>query len=265
MLSVLYAGLIHRVGRVPIVGEVLRSYARRFPEGSVVTIQSGLAAGLSWRRHHRYVNGYWIGNYELDIQRAIVRLLGPSTKGAVFYDIGANAGFFSVLAAKHVGPSGRVFAFEPLAENITSVEEQIALNRLDQVELVKMAVGAAEGICEFSFPPDQNSIAHLGAARAPGEQTTTVKVTTLDRFAEDHPGPTLVKIDVEGAETDVLSGAASVIARGTRFLIELHGADKAAQVVSLLRAARYTFERVDGSPAVDPEAEHHLVALPPGG
>jgi FkbM family methyltransferase len=263
ILRPLLSKLINRAGQLPVVGPLLREYARRFPEGSVVTIRSGFAAGLKWRRHHRYVNGYWIGNYEYDIQRALVRLLGPDPAGRVFYDVGANAGFFSVLVAKQVGPSGRVFAFEPLAENIASIEEQIEENKLRQIELVTMAVGASPGTCAFSFPPGQNSIAHLGEARAVEERTTEVTVTTLDAFVKDHPHPTLVKIDVEGAETDVLSGAAAVIAAGTRFLIELHGPDKAAQVVTVLRAAGYAFERLDGSPATTPEAEHHLIAQRP--
>jgi FkbM family methyltransferase len=261
LLRTLRAELINRAGQIPILGAALREYARRFPEGSVVTIQSGFAAGLKWRRHHRYVNGYWIGNYEHDIQRALVRLLPPVPEGSVFYDVGANAGFFSVLMAKEVGPSGRVFAFEPLDENIASIEEQIALNELRQIKLVTMAVGASEGTAEFSFPPGQNSIAHLGAAHSAGERVSLVKVTTLDAFAKDHPHPSLVKIDVEGAETDVLAGAAGMIDKGTRFLIELHGPDKAERVVSVLRAAGYAFERLDGAPAAAPEAEHHLVAL----
>jgi FkbM family methyltransferase len=261
ILRTLRAELINRAGQIPVVGAALREYARRFPEGSVVTIQSGFAAGMRWRRHHRYVNGYWIGNYEHDIQRALVRLLEPAPAGSVFYDVGANAGFFSVLVAKQVGPSGRVFAFEPLGENIASIEEQIEENQLRHVELVTMAVGASEGIAEFSFSPGQNSVAHLGAARATGERVSQVKVTTLDAFVKDHPHPSLVKIDVEGAETDVLEGAAGVIARGTRFLIELHGPDKAERVVSVLRAAGYVFERLDGAPAREPLAEHHLCAL----
>ena len=51
------AAVINSLGNVPLVGRALRAYARRFPEGSVVEIRSGLAAGLLWKRHHRYVNG----------------------------------------------------------------------------------------------------------------------------------------------------------------------------------------------------------------
>src|SRR5216683_2563800 len=124
-LRVMQAGVINRLGALPLIGPALRRMARRFPEGSVVRIHTGLAAGLNWRRHHRYVGGYWIGNYELDVQHALKRLLRP---GDVFYDIGANAGFFSLLATKLVGPTGRVVSFEPLPENVQSIREQMELN-----------------------------------------------------------------------------------------------------------------------------------------
>ena len=238
MLRTLRAELINRVGSVPIVGPLLREYARRFPEGSVVTIGSGFAAGLRWKRHHRYVNGYWVGNYEYPIQQAIARLLAP---GDVFYDLGANAGFFSMLAAKLVGPTGQVYAFEPLPENIASVEEQIAENRFSHVELVRSAVGSASH---------------------GKEQTTQVKVTTLDIFAATHRAPTLLKIDVEGAETDVLAGGPGVLDKRPKLLIELHGLDKGESVVATLRARGYTFFKLDGSPATKPEAEPHIIAEP---
>jgi len=256
-VKALRADLINRVGRVPVVGAWLRALVRRYPEGSVVTIKSGFAAGMKWKRHHRYVNGYWIGNYEYDIQRAIARLLEP---GGVFYDVGANAGFFSVMASARVGVSGRVFSFEPLEENIASVREQIAINDLSQVELVPMAMGASEGTATFYFAPGANSVAHLGEAPAAGEREVTVQVTTLDTFAAKHRAPTLVKIDVEGAETDVLAGARATIEKGTRFLIELHGRDKGEAVARTLREAGYVFERLDGSPTERPEDEPHIIA-----
>ena len=259
MLRTLRAELINRVGSVPIVGPLLREYARRFPEGSVITIGSGFAAGLRWKRHHRYVNGYWVGNYEYPIQQAIARLLAP---GDVFYDLGANAGFFSLLAGKLVGPTGQVYAFEPLPENIASVEEQIAENRYGHVELVRSAVGSVEGTAEFSFNPSSNSIAHLGSANDGKEKTTRVAVTTLDIFAATHRAPTLLKIDVEGAETDVLAGGSTVLDLRPKFLIELHGLDKGESVVATLRARGYAFFKLDGSPAVAPEREPHIIAEP---
>ena len=259
LLRTLRAQLINRVGSVPVVGPLLREYARRFPEGSVVTIGSGFAAGLRWKRHHRYVNGYWIGNYEYPIQQALARLLAP---GDVFYDLGANAGFFSLLAAKLVGPTGQVYAFEPLPENIASVEDQIAENGFSHIELVRSAVGAAPGTAEFSFDPGSNSVAHLGSALHGKERTLKVDVTTLDLFVASHRAPTLLKIDVEGAETEVLAGASAVLEKRPKLLIELHGRHKAEAVSAVLLERGYALFKLDGSPALNPEGEGHIVAEP---
>jgi len=65
------AQILNRIGRTPILGRVLRHLARHYPEGSVVTIRSGRAKGMKWRRYHRFVNGYWLGTYELALQEAI--------------------------------------------------------------------------------------------------------------------------------------------------------------------------------------------------
>ncbi len=261
VLRRLSASLINAIGNIPVVGDALRRVARRYPEGSVVTIQAGFAAGMRWQRHHRYVNGYWVGNYEMPIQAALARLLAP---GDVFYDVGANAGFFSLLAAKQVGDAGRVFAFEPLPENLASLREQIAVNSLSHVEIVEGAIGATTGTAELSFASGQNSEAHLGSPKSEGESVTTVPITTLDAFVAAHRRPTLVKVDVEGAETAVLEGAPRLLADGTTFLIELHGIDKGMRVSATLREAGYRLERLDGSVADLPEREHHLIARRPG-
>src|SRR5581483_2433575 len=108
------ARIIQGLGRVPILGSALRSLARRYREGSVVTIKHGEAAGFRWKRHHRYLNGYWIGQYELEIQAALKRELRA---GDTFFDVGANAGFFTLLASRFVGTEGKCVAFDPLAMN----------------------------------------------------------------------------------------------------------------------------------------------------
>lgn len=244
---------------MPYVGPFLRQVANRYPEGSVVRIRSGHGAGLFWRRRHRYVNGYWLGHYESDIQDAIVRHLAP---GAVFYDVGANAGFFSAIAARVVGSGGRVYAFEPDPDNMDAIRDVIALNDFSRCELCPQAVSDLDGELDFQTGGENSFIAHIGPVRAPGEKTLRVKSTTLDAFVTDHTPPTLVKIDVEGAEGQVLAGAAQLIAAGTTFLIELHGVDCGQAVVSRLSAAGYVFEGLDGRPSPDPVRAHHVVAKP---
>src|SRR3954464_11056302 len=101
--------LIETAGRIPVMGQFLRWVAHHYAEGSVITIKHGEAAGYRWKRHHRYVNGYWIGHYELEIQNPLKREL---RSGETFFDVGANAGFFTLVAAKLVGTSGRCIAFD---------------------------------------------------------------------------------------------------------------------------------------------------------
>jgi FkbM family methyltransferase len=255
------AAVINSLGNVPLVGRVLRAYARRFPEGSVVEIRSGLAAGLLWKRHHRYVSGYWIGNYELPIQEALARLLAS---GNVFYDIGANAGFFTLLASRLVGPKGRVFAIEPMPENVASVREQIEVNGLANVEVIEAAAGAQAGMATLHVPGGNNSMAHLGEARG-AEASLQVKIVTLDDFVREHPAPSVLKIDVEGAEDSVLAGSTAVIATRPRFLIELHGLDCGKAVTERLGRAGYRFEDLAGRPVASPAELLHVVALANGG
>ncbi len=253
------ARAISRVGALPVVGPFLRSLARAYPEGSVVTIKSGHAAGMRWKRHHRYVNGYWIGNYEHPIQELLARHLGP---GDVFYDIGANAGFFTLLAARRVGPTGQVYAFEPVPDNLASVREQIEVNRLAHVEAIGAAVGRAPGRLALRYSPGASAmarLAHVGHAQ-PDEQTLEVEVVCLDDFVKDRRAPTLLKIDVEGAEGEVLEGARSVLEKGPKLLLEVHGRACGEAVVSILGPLGYQFERVDGSRPEHPEDEPHLFA-----
>ena len=254
------ARLVTAAGKLPVVGRALRWYAARYPDGSVVTIRTGLAAGYRWRRYRRYVNGYWIGQYELDIQHALQRELRP---GDTFFDVGANAGFFSLVAARLVGPRGRCVAFDPAPENVASVREQIELNALSHCTAMEQAVGAAAGRATFSFSTPGDSTGHLGESAA-GEASRTVEVTTLDEAARRHGRPAFVKVDVEGAEVDVLRGASDLLATARpRWLIELHGDQQAAEARRVMDGAGYKLFTLEGT-ALPPSAPlpKHIIARP---
>ena len=257
------AKIITTLGHIPAVGAVMRWYAGRYEEGSIVRIARGYASGMKWKRHHRYVNGYWTGIYEIDLQQALAREL---KKGDVFYDLGANAGFFSLLAAKLVGPKGRVFAFEPLPENIESVREQIFVNSLDYCELIPKAVCDRSGTSSFA------AAHHVSLGRIDGEdykaakQILTVETISLDEFVENHPRPDFIKIDVEGAEADVLIGAGTLLSSkdAPSLLIELHGRDKARKVEAILDSYGYLLADVFGNALTNGASEqHYIIAYAP--
>jgi FkbM family methyltransferase len=252
------ARIIHAVGRIPLAGAALRWLAGRYAEGSVVTIKRGEAAGFRWRRHHRYVNGYWLGHYELPIQRALKRDLRP---GDTFFDIGANAGFFSLVAARIVGERGKVVAFDPEPSNYQSLREQFALNDLRNCHPVAEAIGSAEGETVFSMDAPGSSMGRLGAARK-GQREIRVRVTTLDAACRQWGIPAMIKVDVEGAEADVLRGAQQLLASGkVVWLIELHGPEPADAVGRMLADAGYRlFDLEDRVVVPGPDLPHHIIA-----
>ncbi len=111
-------------------------------------------------------------------------------------------GFFTLVAAVAVGRHGRVYAFEPAPDTANELRANVTLNSLDQVEVFELAVCASVGLSSWSN--GRNSL----SARL-GEGSMTVQTTTLD--ALDLLPPTLVKIDVEGAEQQVIAGMKEII------------------------------------------------------
>lgn len=248
-LNGMKAGVIHMAGKVPLLSHGLRWVANRYAEGSVTKIRAGHAVGMKWKRYHRYVNGYWLGQYELAMQEAIWSHLEP---GDTFFDVGANAGFFSLVAAARVGAAGKVIAFEPLPGNAAVVREQFALNALSQCKLLQVAVSDQAGQATFHFQQGAPATPHLGAARR-DEESIQVPLSTLDGCVEKYGRPTVIKMDIEGAEVKALEGAKELLqgARKPVWLIETHGEEAEQGVQRILREAKYTFHSLEGSRLAD--------------
>jgi len=167
---------------------------------------------------HRHINWNAI---EVDAFR---RAIAP---GAIAFDVGANVGAYSLLLGRWVGGGGHVFAFEPSPSAFAGLGEHIRLNALDaRVTPVPSAVGGVVGSLPFIVEPTAGE-GRLASSTG-GRATVDVRVTTLDAFCGEHGlSPDFVKVDVEGAELDVLRGARRTIARakGTLALfVEMHPA-----------------------------------------
>ena len=132
--------------------------------------------------------------------------------GGVFIDVGANIGYFSLIAASIVGPSGRVYAFEPMEEIYRILCKNIFLNRFDNVEAKNLACFSSPG--EMVMERDEDSgKSHLSPVKA--GNTKAVFLTTLDDFVRDANLQRIdyIKIDAEGSDLEVLKGAHRTIER----------------------------------------------------
>jgi FkbM family methyltransferase len=129
--------------------------------------------------------------------------------GAVFIDVGANAGYFSLIAAKCVGKSGKVLAIEPNPSVAQQLRGNVKRSNLSNVIVEQVACADSQSI-ETLYIPDESSLgkASLSKSNAGGIDSVNVRTTTLDQLILHHglEKVTFVKVDVEGAELRVLSG-----------------------------------------------------------
>jgi FkbM family methyltransferase len=147
------------------------------------------------------------------IEREFIRnTLQP---GDIFFDIGANIGLFTLVAARRVGPGGRVFAFEPSQRETRYLQRNIELNHLTNVTIVECAVAERQGTTQFAIAADggTNSLKQNDHPQQQIQSWSSVNVTTLDTFisANEIQRVPLVKIDVEGGEVNVLNGARGLL------------------------------------------------------
>jgi len=208
-------GLTRILARLPstvIWGRLVRLPLHLIPRCTVVRVQHGPLKRRKWIAGSG-VHGYWLGTYEPEMQREIA---GSVTAGAVFFDVGAHAGYYSLLASQLVTATGRVVAFEPDARNVGYLKEHLRLNDAGNVTVIEAAVADATGPARFT--PDPSGFG--GALSDAG--SAAVQTVTIDTLVEAGtlPAPNYVKIDVEGAEFRVLCGARRVLraVRPTIFL-----------------------------------------------
>ncbi len=195
----------------------VRAAARRIA-GSAGHISRGPAAGLIFDAGGMNP-GYLLGTTEPFVQEALVRSLRP---GDVFYDIGAAAGFHSLLAARLVGEGGAVYAFEPAPASADLVERNARANGAGQIHLLRKAVSAAGGRGLLLVDEQSN---HSRLVSGEGPSVVQVELASIDDLvaAGEIRPPNVVKIDVEGAELDVLEGMQRTIAEYRPvLLVELH-------------------------------------------
>lgn len=161
----------------------------------------------------------YAGLHEFNDMTFLLHFLEP---GDTFFDVGANVGAYTLLASGVC--KSKTIALEPAHSTFDLLTKNIALNKLhDRVILLNSAAGAIRG--EVLFTDDQDTTNHVVAAdEAFGSSLSKVSVLTIDSLTKDN-SPALMKIDVEGFETEVLNGMTETLKNGglKAIIIELNG------------------------------------------
>jgi FkbM family methyltransferase len=153
--------------------------------------------------------------YEPGTAALLERLVRP---GAIFVDIGAQFGYFTLIGARAARSTGRVYAFEPEARNFRLLERNIALNRLTTVMALQRAVGDRAGIASMFVYGDSDSHSLYRHPDAAVRETISVPVVALDDVLQDQTVD-VIKIDIEGHEPRALTGMQQTIARNPNVVL----------------------------------------------
>jgi len=161
-------------------------------------------------------------------------------RGGRFFDIGANVGYYTLLASRVTGEKGEVVAVEPLPRNLGMLRQHVNINHLKNVEVVPAAVSESVGKKFFSE----------GDSTATGRLDTRghieVDTITLDELTARFGEPDMIKIDVEGAEERVLAGAERTFIRKPPILLSTHSDALRASCLDGLKSRGYVCVPIEG-------------------
>jgi FkbM family methyltransferase len=211
-------------------GRLLRLPLKLIPSNAVVPILSGPLKGAKWvsgAGNH----GCWLGTYELATQQRIVREAGAC---GMAFDLGANHGFFTMLLAHY---SKLVIAVEPFAPNISVLERHLAINGIKNCKIVRAAAAGENGTAFFAQGTNHATgrICPAGAIE--------VNTVSLEELVTRFGPASVIKVDVEGAELEVLTGGASYLKEyRPKLFVSTHGREIREECERLLRSLGFTFQ-----------------------
>jgi len=232
---------------------IVRRLLARIPPDTVVRVVRGPLRGCRWVTGSA-PHGAWLGRLEAQTLADFAAHVRP---GSVVWDVGANVGLFTLTAARRTGPTGHTVAFEPVPRNIAFLRRHLELNHCTNTTIVEAAVTSTTGRVRMAPGASPSEF----AVRADGP--LDVPCTTLDEWHAASPlgPPSVIKIDTEGAEAEVLQGATDVFRSARpRLYLAVHGDAVAARCRHLLDAWSYRVTTVDGQP---PDRSSEWIAEPP--
>ncbi len=245
--------------RLPILGPLIGRIGRGVIAGEG-TIRHGLGAGL--KIDATGMNpGFVLGTADPLEQQTMKHYLKP---GGVFFDIGANVGYFCLLARRLVGPEGKVVAFEPHPRYAEMIRKNARLNGFD-IQVIEAAAADKPGETRLALDGVSCPSIRRGES-ANGIQVRVVSVDDLLAHGTISP-PTYVLIDAEGAEMAVLEGMKETLRRHRPVVLtEVHWLGQAFLdfVEKEIRPLGYSLGTIDNQPIPSGNVRYHALLVPQG-
>lgn len=141
------------------------------------------------------------------------------SEGDIFFDIGANIGYFTFLASSIVGEHGKVYSFEPFSENIKMLSINNMESKLDNINIYPFAVSNSDNLCLFDNSGSNGFIRPMSDKLSRVMDSTPVYSVALDRLLGNVDKVDFIKIDTEGAEYLALSGAKEILVKHTPTIV----------------------------------------------
>jgi FkbM family methyltransferase len=235
---------------IKLLNPLARWRESRLPDEDCVLDLGGMRMKAFPPRWNRISSSlYQTGVWEPEVTGAFRALVRP---GDVVFDIGGDAGYYSLLFARGTTASGKVYVFEPIPKAIQRIEENAKLNSFEHIEVIGTALGSNAGSFVLEKPFEDSRI-NL-QKQQPGPDDILVQVVRFDDLAAERslPRADLIKIDVEGAEMEILRGMENYVAtHRPTFAIELHPhllpqfGSSVDEVTAWLRTRGYTLTALD--------------------
>ncbi len=242
-----------RVGVGTLADKVVSPVARKRGSPKVIRTVDGIDLFVDPTRAdlvqlYLYMFRVW----EPVITTWLKKILKP---GDVVVDVGANIGYYTTLAAKIVGPSGRVIAIEPFPETFAALRDNVLRNGLTNVELVNAAVGDGSMLSLYQEP--SGALGTITMLQQPGwRHVAEVSTTTIEQVVPVglQARLRLVKIDAEGAEGIALRSMGGLLdesSQGLALLVECGPSENQQSVISLLKEKGFSLKGIRNYYGVD--------------
>ena len=222
------------VRRLPLARYRMMNWLCRRSSARFAARIPGSARGLRFEcdlRNSLAREVFFTGCYEPQESMVVRRLVDP---GGTFVDVGAHWGYFSLIMAEHVGPTGHIVSIEADPRIYAILERSVALNDLPQVRLVHAAAASESGVLPligFDAHDENWGTSRIAGGSAPVGASYQVQARRVDDLLDELglDSVDLIKIDIEGAEALALAGMSAGLRRGRyrRLLLELHPAQLA--------------------------------------